>query len=1382
MPIPNYEKPQVLIDQNLINTPSTGAPTLNALVIGPQFDLYRYTVPAEQAAMRGTKFVYSDVPGATQVIAYEGLANNANYIVDADFVQLYGEGLEGQLWATAGTGAATGTDDPNYNFELLSLVSPNMVRATFKVPTLSFTTTGSAPNIAIATVSRTWPSTGTPTIGGFSHTSPPTTVNGGITITGGVGTAASLAAVVNAYGVITAITVVSGGVYTVAPSAITISATPIGVNLGSTSTVLGQSLASPLAGRPVQVGDIFYATVDGVQTRRSVRSVLAESVPAFFGSESDGVTLNNSQLYAAAGNPTTANTGYTQAGAYTVQSGDLSTGVLGSTVTFSATGTGYDINNPPSTANGGIVITIGTGAVGAAVVSAGGQITGVNFTGGGTGYSSQSGHASSIRFAAPGMFGSTGPVNFYATNQGAGVTAAVATLATAPLTTTFSGGAITNMVLAEPIGFGYDINNPPSTANGGITIGTGTGASVTSMVNNSGQIYDFTIVAGGSGYAGSDSITFASPATLRNNALQKYLLTNGTAYAGQLGDRFTLTVTQGGAITSTSAGNVLFSIRTASGQYSANNVPLINYNGTNAAPAPFNLVSGDLNTGAIEAFSLGSPIGSGYDVNNPPSTGNGGISITIGSGAQVVATVSNSGQITGFALTGSGGSSYTTSSIVTVAAPSGYNVVESLPATMPGWLVKIVGAGSLVAGQSFSFNLLGTYSPLDLTSGTPDLSVVSGSVYSGTQNTTYTITVVAGGSTSGSAVVRVSDTAGVDLTSTVTVALNTPFNLGANGITAQFNSSGTVLTGTSQGANLKAGDVYFIDAVAASNSGVPSILVLNGVAADTTGWVSPTEYFVDIDYRTSFSGLVSQQGDVGTWNYYVGTAAQGGVLLPSGFQIFVPGRNVDYQWVYVQTSPNGLLFTTWRGLVPAQVNAGVQLWNDPTAIAAQFGVSDPDNTISYGATVALAGAQGKAIYIASVATNDSAGWTAALLGCQRLNGAYALNPLTHDSTLLGLCAAHIGACSSSAAKRWRRGYFPVTNPGQYPLLVDDSDGNPLTATVTAQSGQNVRVYAAEGTFVQAGVVPGDLFRTSYAASPWGDVLDGDGNILVQAAPPTYTQYVVASVVDDNELILVAGPTNPISSPQAFQLWKADTAASQIQYVSGVAEAYSNRRISGIWCDQPTIQTSTGTLQSVDLVYMCSEIAGLRTALYPQQGLTNTQVVSASNAPLMYSKYTETQLDTAAANGVWVIAQDAPGQNLYIRHQLTTDVTDGILAWEDSVGTNIDAICYDITAIQQPYIGRRNITNATVDELETDLASYFNTKKEAPSGLTDIGPQLVDWYNLTVGIDPNFADRIQDGVILVVPTPLNNITMALNATTANNSEITTVVASSSTAAS
>ena len=206
----------------------------------------------------------------------------------------------------------------------------------------------------------------------------------------------------------------------------------------------------------------------------------------------------------------------------------------------------------------------------------------------------------------------------------------------------------------------------------------------------------------------------------------------------------------------------------------------------------------------------------------------------------------------------------------------------------------------------------------------------------------------------------------------------------------------------------------------------------------------------------------------------------------------------------------------------------------------------------------------------------------------------------------------------------------------------------------------------------------------------------------------------------------------------------------------------------VWVDSPTILDVTGTIYMVTPGWnVCAEIAGLRSALLPQQGLTYTQLQhSVVAAPNMYTVYQDTDLDLAASMGVMIVTQELAGGPIFIRHQLTTDVNDGSLYYEDSVGVNFDNIAYTMKAIIQPYIGQRNATPAVVEELDVRIKTTLDAFKLAPAGFQEIGPAILGWDNLTVAIDQTFRDRIITGATVQMPLPLNIVDATLYGTTLN----------------
>lgn len=95
----NYRRPQLLIRQLLDRTKPATVKERHACVLGPQYDLFRYTNVTERRAMRGTAAPSS--LGAEFTVAYEGL--QPTHIVDKSYVRLYAENLEANLTDAAQT-------------------------------------------------------------------------------------------------------------------------------------------------------------------------------------------------------------------------------------------------------------------------------------------------------------------------------------------------------------------------------------------------------------------------------------------------------------------------------------------------------------------------------------------------------------------------------------------------------------------------------------------------------------------------------------------------------------------------------------------------------------------------------------------------------------------------------------------------------------------------------------------------------------------------------------------------------------------------------------------------------------------------------------------------------------------------------------------------------------------------------------------------------------------------------------------------------------------------------------------------------------------------------------------------------------------------------
>jgi hypothetical protein len=564
---------------------------------------------------------------------------------------------------------------------------------------------------------------------------------------------------------------------------------------------------------------------------------------------------------------------------------------------------------------------------------------------------------------------------------------------------------------------------------------------------------------------------------------------------------------------------------------------------------------------------------------------------------------------------------------------------------------------------------------------------------------------------------------------------------------------------------LRKGDVYFLDAVATAKTGAASVIVLNGQAADITGWtdVDLLDNKFDIDVRVPYTGIITpKRNSAPDLAWESGDASVGGILVKDTLATFEGSRDEDHQWLPVKNSPYAKLFAHWRGLVPADSTSKILLYNSEASIVAKFGAFDTDNPVCYGAIIAFRGAQQKAVFVSNLATDNLAGYQTVLRQAERNEGCYALAPMTYDRAVHLAVQEHVNKVSAPDWKLWRRVYVTTKNPGSFVVMNEDSEGNTFDATVTSNASGNVRVVCANANFLTRGIRPLDKFRTNFSVDEWNEA--------------TWDEFEVLSVLEEDELILKTGPAAPISPAIRFEIWRPDNGLSQAEFIGARSNSFLDRRVINIWCDSPVQMDANGEIQFQELYFLAAEVAGLRSAVLPQQGLTYTELdFSVTGAPLMFTKYTQEELNIAAANGTLIITQDVDDGPVIIRHQLTTDSVHGPLFWEDSVGTNLDNIAYSVKDIFQPYIGKRNANPETLEEMETKMRDLLDGFKNNPGGFTLIGPALIAWSALSVTIDPVFRDRVNIEATLELPLPINGVTVTLKATQVSDATLITFTA-------
>lgn len=664
-------------------------------------------------------------------------------------------------------------------------------------------------------------------------------------------------------------------------------------------------------------------------------------------------------------------------------------------------------------------------------------------------------------------------------------------------------------------------------------------------------------------------------------------------------------------------------------------------------------------------------------------------------------------------------------------------------AALAGAVVDIDGNGNpMVAGQVFKIQIIAPYERLLF----PTNVSLSGT-YTGTKNTTYLIKVIEGttGDESEGAVVEISDTAGIDEITQITLpADGTSSLLGTFGLSFEFDLTGT----TPIQGGLRAGDVYYVhaQAVSASTTAFNGIL-LDGPAVDTSLFTDPDEPLA-VHFRIAYTGEITKDmaADGSAWS-----ATSGGITVDSNVALKVPERDAapGDEWVPFVDATNemppkktGMLYGSYRAVVPAPANQDKIFIETVSDITEQLGKIDMDNDLAFGANLMLSGANGKAIYALRTAGTSVENYTAALRKIESTDRVYALCPLSDSLEVQQAVVSHCESMSDKEIKNFRRAYVGVDSPGSYPALAPATGDPNFTATVSDYNGQgNLLVTTAD-----------DVDFTLL------DIGDGDRFILTGA---TDAEYEIAEVISENELVLKTGPTAPISPAEPFELWRADTPESQVDYVIQRSRALNSRRAVNVWVEDGT-RLIGGLSTKVPNRFVAAEIAGLRCAVLPQQGLSMTEVQSITDCPAMYIRYTRVDLNRAAAEGVFIITQEAESGTVFIRHQLTTDPNNGSLYYEDSAGVNIDDLSFRFKDVLTGYVGKKNVTADTLADIYNDCRTILSEASQTDRA-ADFGPQLNGFEDPVVEADPILKDRVNVYAKVEIPLPLNQLAVTIEGT-------------------
>jgi len=608
--------------------------------------------------------------------------------------------------------------------------------------------------------------------------------------------------------------------------------------------------------------------------------------------------------------------------------------------------------------------------------------------------------------------------------------------------------------------------------------------------------------------------------------------------------------------------------------------------------------------------------------------------------------------------------------------------------------------------------------------------------YTGAVDNTYKLTVVRGGplyngSNSTVAAIFSITSSNVDSSPNIQPQASQAFNVGNYGVTATFTTG-------PQNSQFIPGDAYYIDATAALQGAIKTVSFDNSLpSASLTLASSWTAELLLVQPTYEVPEFIDPVA--GTKNWVATTST---LTLNGGVTVTDPNLVIDSALVPLAVQSGGV-YIQHRDLNPTNT-ASIGSVTSTAAIAAVLGTVDPDNAIAQGVYEAVNNSAGQAVYFISVASDDLTGYNTALAIAALNDTVYSLVPMTFDSDIQQAVVAQVNALSTPTAAQWRIAWLSSPLVAQTLLYDLQPDGDSWLGTVSADPEALGTVYSlvtVEGaTFISDGVRAGDQVLMNFSVSPDGDTIS--------------SAHTIASVRTEDSVVLATALSAPISVPTKIEVQRKYTLDEQVNNLAAIATSFSNRRVRMIFPD--TCKTGTVVKQGYLLAAAC---AGLRSGVAPHQPLTNSEILGFTDFTETVITLSQTQLNALAQAGVWIVTQSVIGAVAYVRQQLTTDTTD-VNSEEDSVTTNVDSISYGLQAILDPFIGHYNRNPDTLTLISNALTAQINYLMTQTVTAT-AGAQLLDGSKVvSVVNDPLFKDRINVVISLVVPAPINVITVQL----------------------
>ena len=419
-------------------------------------------------------------------------------------------------------------------------------------------------------------------------------------------------------------------------------------------------------------------------------------------------------------------------------------------------------------------------------------------------------------------------------------------------------------------------------------------------------------------------------------------------------------------------------------------------------------------------------------------------------------------------------------------------------------------------------------------------------------------------------------------------------------------------------------------------------------------------------------------------------------------------------------------------------------------ITSQLGSIDPANTLAYAVYKAWTNANGAIVhYIPTISDslNGYRGFADAFDMAKGVRNCYSIVPLSNSPEVWNACVAHVMDESAPEAGRFRimwiapeiDKHFKVQDSpvgeGAVALLGTSSPvaGNPGRWEVMAADTQDSR-------FTET-VRVNDFVRTKFSNDINGDVVFSEFRIIA---------------IRDNKTLVIASAVDPGISNEKIEIFRdltsGELAAKYVQVAGGfsserVFAVVPNKGVSGLRVDGKPVRNWN----------VAAAFAGLRSGSRPHQPLSNVELLGFDGSNATIPAFDEPDLDTLRDGGIWVVVNDLDGR-IYAERQLSTSILDNFRK-EQSVTCNIDSISFAVGDALKNLVGRVNITNDNIGNVEVTLDTIFGSFSNALNS-PSIGPQLLNYAIEEIFVPTTANDTIKAKISVSVPLPMNVIDVTI----------------------